>query len=204
MNKIAFTEHSKKHFDNIAATYAESSDGRFCQPAYATLKRELEKFTTGKWLDVSCGTGTVISMLDQSPLKKYGIDFSEKMIAEARRKVGDGAQFFVASAEEIPFDCNTFDVVTCSFAFHHYIHPDEVMYEFRRIMKPGATLLIADPFVPQPLRTLVNPMLRFSDNGDYHMYGKRELTRLMKDSGFRMEDFRRIDKRVFLTRAIVA
>ena len=88
MKKEDSTEKTKQHFDKIAASYAESSDGKFCAPAYGVLKEEV----SGKLLDVSCGTGTVLSLLKHSPLEKYGVDFSEKMIEEARSVVGDKAQ----------------------------------------------------------------------------------------------------------------
>lgn len=198
------TEKTRQHFDKIAADYAESYDGKFCAPAYGALKEEVEKFVSGKWLDVSCGTGTVLSMLSDSPLEKYGVDFSEKMIEEAQHTVGDQAKLYVASAEMMPFERDTFDVVTCSFAFHHYVHPTAVLQEFRRIMKPGATLIIVDPYVMQPFRLILNPLLRFSDNGDYHVYGQRELKRLMKEAGFQVQDFHRIKKNTFSCRCIAA
>lgn len=204
MKRVDTTEKTKQHFDKIAASYAESSDGKFCAPAYGVLKEEVEKFKSGKLLDVSCGTGTVLSLLEHSPLEKYGVDFSEKMIEEARSVVGDKAQLYVASADAMPFERDTFDVVTCSFAFHHYIHPEAVLQEFRRVMKPGATLIIADPFVPQPFRSIMNPLLRFSDNGDYHMYGQKELSRLMSKNGFQMQDFQLINKRLFCCRCVAA
>ena len=204
MKQIDTTEKTKQHFDKIAASYAESSDGKFCAPAYGVLKEEVEKFKSGKLLDVSCGTGTVLSLLEHSPLEKYGVDFSEKMIEEAHNAVGDKAQLYVASADAMPFERDTFDVVTCSFAFHHYIHPETVLQEFRRVMKSGATLIIADPFVPQPLRSMLNPLLRFSDNGDYHMYGQKELSRLMSKNGFQMKDFQLINKRSFSCRCVAA
>lgn len=202
MRNLDTTEKTKQHFDEIATSYAESSDGKFCAPAYNALKQEIEQCPNGKLLDVSCGTGTVLSILGQSPLEKYGVDFSEKMIEEARRILGSAAQLYVASAEVMPFEGGTFDVVTCSFAFHHYIHPAQVLQEFHRVMKPSATLIIADPYLPQPLRSLMNPLLRFSDNGDYHMYGHRELNLLMSKSGFQMDCFRLIDRRVFLCRCV--
>lgn len=202
MKKENSTEKTKLHFDNIAASYDESSDGRFCAHAYESLKNEVEKFNSGKLLDVSCGTGAVLSLLQHSSLEKYGVDFSEKMIKEARNNIGENAKLYVASAETMPFAESTFDVVTCSFAFHHYIHPEMVLKEFRRVMKAGATLIIADPFVPQPIRSIMNPLLRFSDNGDFHMYGRKELNRLMKENGFSMENFWRISKNTFFCRCV--
>ena len=128
MKKENSTEKTKLHFDNIAASYDESSDGRFCAHAYESLKNEVEKFNSGKLLDVSCGTGAVLSLLQHSSLEKYGVDFSEKMIEEARNNIGEDAKLYVASAETMPFAESTFDVVTCSFAFHHYIQPTLFVY----------------------------------------------------------------------------
>ena len=197
MNNLNYTEKTKKHFDDIASNYANSSDGKFCKAAYDSIIAELEKFKSGKWLDVSCGPGTVLSMLSDSPLDKYGIDFSEKMIDEARNNVGDNTHLYVASAEELPFEDNAMDIVTCSFAFHHYIHPATVLHEFRRVMKKGASLAIVDPYLPQPLRFIINPLLRFSNNGDFHMYGRKELNKLMREHGFELENFKCIDKKYF-------
>ena len=59
-------------------------------------------------------------------------------------------------------------------------------------------------FVPQPLRSLLNQLLRFSDNGDYHMYGQKELSRLMSKNGFQMQDFQQINKRSFSCRCVAA
>ena len=35
MKQVNTTEKTKQHFDKIAASYAESSDGKFCAPALA-------------------------------------------------------------------------------------------------------------------------------------------------------------------------
>lgn len=201
MDKIDFTEKTKKHFDDIAADYAYSSDGRFCEPGYLPMVNELKNYASGKWLDLSCGTGTVLEMLSDSKLEKYGIDFSEKMIDEARRRLGDKTQLYVAPAEKMPFADDTFDIITCSFAFHHYVHPAAVLQELHRILKPNAKLIIVDPFIPQPFRFFMNPLLRFSNNGDYHMYGRHELKKLLCQHGFLMQEFNRIDKRIFFSKS---
>jgi len=200
MLKIA--EKSRRHFNDIAACYDDSYDGKFCSQAYGELKREVEEFTTGKWLDVSCGPGTLLSLMSHSPLQKYGIDFSEKMIEEARCNVGEDTELFVASADNLPFEHDTFDVVTCSFAFHHYLYPSLVLKELYRVMKSGATLIIADPYFSQPRRSIINPLLRFSNNGDYHMYGRKELGRLMRNNGFLTDSFWRINKHTFICRSL--
>jgi hypothetical protein len=50
---------------------------------------------------------------------------------------------------------------------------------------------------------VMNPLLRFGPNGDYHMYGRRELARRVSNHGFLMEEFRRIDRQVFISKCSV-
>ncbi len=50
--------------------------------------------------------------------------------------------FYLADAEELPFEDAMFDVSVCNALFHHYINPDIVLDEMSRVIKPGGTLLI--------------------------------------------------------------
>ncbi|MFN2236964.1 MAG: class I SAM-dependent methyltransferase [Anaerolineales bacterium] len=47
----------------------------------------MEKLTSGSVLDVACGTGTQLEKATKKGLKCAGIDLSEGMLAQARRKV---------------------------------------------------------------------------------------------------------------------
>lgn len=56
----------------------------------------------------------------------------------------------VADAHELPFDDDTFEAVVVMNAFEHYKEPERVVAELRRVMKPGARLLLQTAFM-QPL-----------------------------------------------------
>jgi ubiquinone/menaquinone biosynthesis C-methylase UbiE len=105
------------------------------------------------------------------------------MILEAKNSCKGKATFNVADAEMLPFEDNTFDIVVCNASFHHYIHPDAVLGEIRRVLKNGGRLLIGDPYIPTGLRSVMNVMLRFSDSGDYHIYGLKEMENLLEENG---------------------
>lgn len=194
-------EKTIRHFNDIASTYADSHDGKFCEPVYEVMHSLLADTQSGTLLDVSCGNGELLSRLTDTSLRLCGVDFSPKMITEARKSLDGRAHLEVESAEHLPFADASVDVLTCTFAFHHYTHPDAVLKEFYRVMKPGATLLIADPFVPQPLRSLLNPLLRFSNNGDYHLYGKNEMNRIEEVAGFEVLQYTHINRRAFLIKS---
>ena len=72
-----------------------------------------------KVLDIGTGTGGWIAALSRYPLKEAeGVDFSEKMVLQARRKHPE-IRFEVSDGKEMKaFADNSYDVVTCSFVMH--------------------------------------------------------------------------------------
>ena len=55
-------------------------------------ERIAKKLISGSVLDVTCGIGMLLEMAGKRGLDSYGIDLSEGMIAEAKRKI-PGAEF---------------------------------------------------------------------------------------------------------------
>lgn len=184
-------DRTKQHFNETAEDYNNSSDGKFVEPMYETIVDEIKKSNGGKILDVGCGNGNLFTFLLDEKYELFGVDFSENMIAEANSKCGDWASFSVADAEKLPFDDSTFDILVCNASFHHYIHPNEVLMEMNRVLKYGGKLLIGDPYVPGLVRPFVNVLTRFSDKGDYHFYGFKEMKKLFMENEFNPVSFRR-------------
>ncbi len=174
-------EKTKEHFNETASDYNNSSDGKFVEGMYDVLIEEIEKSESGKILDVGCGNGNLFTLLPENKYELYGVDFSQNMIIEAKSKCRN-ATFSVADAEMLPFDDDSFDIVVCNASFHHYIHPDRVLEEMRRVLKDGGKLLIGDPYIPTGIRGVMNVMLRFSHSGDYHIYGFEEMENLLMEN----------------------
>ena len=177
-------QKTKNHFNETAYDYDNSRDGKFVEPMYGIILDEIQKSPSGKILDVGCGNANLFSMLPDGKYELCGVDFSENMIAEAERKCCEKAEFKVADAESLPFDDNTFDIIVCNASFHHYIHPDAVLEEMHRVLKDGGKVLIGDPYLPGVVRPIFNVFLRFSESGDYHVYGFDEMERLFVKNGF--------------------
>jgi ubiquinone/menaquinone biosynthesis C-methylase UbiE len=72
-----------------------------------------------KVLDVGTGTGGWLAALARYPLAEgVGVDFSERMIRQARKNHPE-LRFEVADGKSLkPFADNSFDIVTCSFVMH--------------------------------------------------------------------------------------
>lgn len=175
---------TKQHFNKTAANYNRSSDGRFVEPMYNIILKEIQKLQTGKILDVGCGNGNLFTLLPRGKYELFGIDFSENMIIEAKKNCGEKASFSIADAENLPFKSNTFDIVVCNASFHHYVHPNTVLKEMYRVLRYDGKLLIGDPYIPTIVRPIMNILTKFSKKGDYHFYGLNEMKNLFIKNGF--------------------
>jgi ubiquinone/menaquinone biosynthesis C-methylase UbiE len=106
-------------------------------------------------LDVGCGTGTLCSVLSSDPRAErlVGLDYSPTMVARAADKFSQipddhrhKLEALQGDAEQLPFEPESFDVVTCCNSFHHYPHQADAIAGFYRILKPGGLLLLLDGF----------------------------------------------------------
>ena len=99
-------------------------------------------------LDLCCGTGDVAFALAEQGATVAGLDFSEPMLAIARRRTGNGRrnnpQFLQGDAQEISFPDGTFDVVTVSYGLRNLSSWERGLAEMLRVAKPGGRLLVLD------------------------------------------------------------
>jgi len=112
-------------------------------------------------LDVACGTGDVSLALRQkaSRARITGLDFSPGMLELARAKslrAGGDLELIEASAEELPFAANEFDLVTIAFGIRNVVDRQKALAEFFRVLKPGGRVAILEFSRPRAawLRTL--------------------------------------------------
>jgi len=192
------TEKSQKHYDQLAADYDNTFDGRFTL-TYNRLLCEYANLRDGdKVLDVACGNGRLLSMLSgKAVVQLYGIDISDKMIEEARVKLrGD---FRVGRAERLGDFATRFDLITVCCAFHHFERPAEFLEEAYRVLEPGGRLIIADPLPAAPVRWAMNLLFPFMQSGDVKIYSRRHLERFLAQAGFCEILVRISDKRAIIT-----
>lgn len=95
-------------------------------------------------LDAACGTGRHAATLDRHGCETTGVDSSVEMLEVARAKVPN-ARFEVGDLESLPFADAEFDLITISLALCHLADPSRAVAELSRVLRPGGTLVIADP-----------------------------------------------------------
>jgi ubiquinone/menaquinone biosynthesis C-methylase UbiE len=105
------------------------------------LKEIAKKYNNPFLLDIGCGTGFIIDIAKNIFSEVHGLDATEEMLN--RVKVDkDNINLYHGIAEELPFDNESFDVVTAYSFIHHLYYYKDVLREVYRVLKPGGTFYI--------------------------------------------------------------
>ena len=100
-------------------------------------------------LDLATGSGDLALMIQRklSTVEVVGLDFSNAMLALARRK---GVRHLVAGdAAQLPLANQSFDVVTIAFGLRNMRDWGEALGEMRRVLTSTGHLLILDFSLPR-------------------------------------------------------
>ncbi len=144
----SFSEtQNQERFDRWADTYEHSIEQWlfFDRVHRALLRRAPAGFYPHAILDIGCGTGRLLRRMHvRWPTASLtGIDLSEKMVAQARKFTPD-AVIYQASAERIPLDDATVELVTSTISFHHWSDQKQGIREVFRVLRPGGIFILID------------------------------------------------------------
>jgi SAM-dependent methyltransferase len=92
-------------------------------------------------LDVGCGAGAFLRLVTERGGRAFGLDASEALIELARRRL-PGADLRVGEMEALPYDDDTFDLVTGFNSFFFATDMVAALREAGRVAKPGASVIV--------------------------------------------------------------
>ena len=165
----------------------------FANTPLMRLKANLKLDESTRMLDLGCGRGTVMRMLDdqiRSDTPPVGLDFSREALRLARGDESNPARhagLVQGSAAALPFRDGAFNLVLCGHLVKHLDDVDllGLLLEIRRVLEPGGLALMwefgptgnprLDAWNARVLSTGVrHPRLRSTDT----------LKRFARDAGF--------------------
>jgi SAM-dependent methyltransferase len=127
-------------WSDVAAGWAELW-GAFAAPVQRVLMDAAGVRQGSRVLDVGCGSGEFLGLLDEAGAVATGSDPAPAMAELAR---AGGADVVLAGAESLPFDDGVFDVVTAVNALQFAGDTTAALHEFARVVHPGGRIAVAN------------------------------------------------------------
>ncbi|MCW4001078.1 MAG: class I SAM-dependent methyltransferase [Candidatus Bathyarchaeota archaeon] len=123
------------------------------QWASQTLNMPLLNGQGKQALDVGCAYGFTTQALSESGYQAVGMDVSAWGTRQA--KAGSG-EFLVGDAQTaLPFQADTFDLVTCFDVLEHLPHPEQALYGMFKVCRGVLVCTTPNRKVEKPLRRLM-------------------------------------------------
>jgi SAM-dependent methyltransferase len=191
---------SQERFGKLAAGYVSSSS----HAKGADLDRLVEAGNPqADWLVLDVATGGGHTALKFAPRVRQVIatDLTPRMLAAAQKFIlGQGIaniSFELVDAEDLSFAADTFDLVTCRIAPHHFPDCARFIQEGQRVLKPGGLLLVQDHLLPEDRAAarFVDAFERLRDPSHNRAFSHSEWLRLFADAGLQVEHTGEIIKR---------
>jgi SAM-dependent methyltransferase len=111
------------------------------RPNYEEALRRVGLNPGERVLDVGCGAGAFLRLVADRGGLAHGVDASEALIAFARTRLPD-ADLRVGEMEDLPWEADTFDLVT---GFNSFFFANDIVAALReagRVARPGAPVVI--------------------------------------------------------------
>lgn len=110
-------------------------------PTYEEAIRRVGVEAGQRVLDIGCGTGVFLRLAADRGAHVFGLDASEALIEIARTRVPE-ADLRVGDMQFLPYEDDTFDLVTGFNAFFFAADMRAALREAGRVAKPGAPVVI--------------------------------------------------------------
>ena len=167
MDASGSQQSNRSYYDSFSKGY-ERLRGKNLPGGYHELLDELESEFVARYgvgldvLEVGCGTGLVLERIGSFARSARGVDLSPGMLEKAKSR---GLDVIEASATQLPFDDNSFDV-TCAFkVLAHVADINTALNEMARVTRPDGHVL-AEFYNPYSFRGIIKrfgPKLSVAD-----------------------------------------
>ena len=123
-------------------TFAKYSMYWWSNRFYAKLARRYGR-RAARLLEIGCGLGHLVGQLEDS-FETYGIDLNHWAVRQSK-SVAKNTNLQTASAQELPFNNRSFNVIIIKHIVEHLPDPRKAIQEIGRVTEPGGVLILATP-----------------------------------------------------------
>jgi ubiquinone/menaquinone biosynthesis C-methylase UbiE len=184
-------QESQTQWDSAAERYRTSS-WHSNEAALANLI-QIAQPLHGRVLDLATGAGHAALALAPFVEEVVATDTSQRMLDvtfnEAGRRGLGNVAVQLADAQDLPFENESFELVTCRTAAHHFSEPMKFLGEANRVLKPGERLILIDTTGSdeESADELVDKFERLRDPSHVRDYTKSAWRKMASRAGFEVE-----------------
>lgn len=147
------------------------------------IKRDL-KASPPQILDVGCSIGATVRAAQQLGWKATGVDVSKSAIDLCRN---DGLGCHRVEGISLPFESETFDLITHWHVIEHVENVADALGEWRRVLKPGGLMVFETPNSSFLKARLLGPRYeKFWPPEHLYTFNRKNLSSILERSGFRV------------------
>lgn len=145
---------------------------------YEILSQILKDIHSKRVLELATGSGSAVNFLEKD--NQYtGTDISPGLPRKAVKRFRDagfeGAEFYVTSADDLPFEDSTYSICLCILSLNFFDDIKRVFQEIKRVLVPGGNFVCC---VPVPERNRLQSTIRGT------LRSEEELAGICKEHGF--------------------
>ncbi len=185
------------HFSRVKEEFKRQAETLSIAPVF-TDAGVLEQIRTAikpsramRVLDLGCGPGIVTAAIAPDVKEIVAYDLTPEMLAKARKTCVESGlknvRFELGSAEQLPFEEESFDCVVTRLTIHHFLDPHRVMNEVVRVTRRGGKVVVADVVSSEyeSEARLHNALEILRDPTHVRMFSASEILELFESVGLR-------------------
>ncbi len=179
-----FTKHAESY--SKSKSHAKGKDLAFLVELLSGMKFR-------KALDIATGTGFTAIAISEFCEEVVALDATPAMLEQAKKNAsesasGDNISFVIGTAENTGFPDESFDLVTCRRAAHHFADKIAFLNEVKRVLKKDGILAIVDMVSPEnDTGHYLDALETYRDPSHKHAASLNEWKSLIEGSGLKLE-----------------
>jgi ubiquinone/menaquinone biosynthesis C-methylase UbiE len=179
MTDSDYKSMSQQRFGDYADRYVQSATHAQA-PELLRLLQLVQPQPGEIVLDIATGGGHTARTFASHVGSVVAADLAPRMLVAARRHITEqgltNVQYTATDAERLAFASESFDIVTCRIAPHHFPDVYRFVLECARVLKPGGRLMIQDQVTPEQERDAryIDSFERLRDPSHARAYSESE------------------------------
>jgi ubiquinone/menaquinone biosynthesis C-methylase UbiE len=196
---VDYKKDVKQQFGKNAESYVTSpihKDGGDLQKLLKLAKITGEEYV----LDIATGGGHTANGFAPFVKNVKALDLTAEMLVAAEKFIRanghQNVEFIQGDAEDLPFSAQSFDIVTCRIAPHHFPNVNKFVNEVFRVLKSGGQFLLDDNVVPEDdeFDEFYNQIEKKRDYSHFRAWKKSEWLSMLELAGFEISEWHRFEK----------